>query len=319
MTTRPILITGGSGFIGRHLTKRLLERGDRLLLLSRPNSVLPSMNCELVQRIDCFTWTSSNIKRVLEPYDFKYVFHLASYGVNPNDRDDHMAYRLNTLIPQCLVSLAAERNSGMLMTGSCSEYAIPHNDNLLTETHPLTKGRSVYGFTKAEGGARALTKAQLSKVSFTLLRLFNVYGAGEASHRLLPHLHHRLTQGKPALLSPGLQVRDFVYINDVIDALIATYERTLSPSCLHTPTSLNICSGIGSTVREFAETVADVLKADRSLLHFNSVPVRDGESHRLVGCPNKARSELNWSTKYALRQGVSDAISNMILLGSEAR
>ena len=113
------------------------------------------------------------------------VFHLAAYGVKPNHRDIDEMLRINVELSALLAQLCSEWRSRMVMAGTFSEYRGPSTQDLLLEDSPLEQGK-LYGSSKAAGGLVASAIANSSGVSFRLLRLFKVYGAGEASHRLLP-------------------------------------------------------------------------------------------------------------------------------------
>jgi nucleoside-diphosphate-sugar epimerase len=105
------------------------------------------------------------------------------------------------------------------MTGTFSEYRSPSNRVLVLEDSSLEQVK-LYSLSKAAGGLMAGAIARSGGAGFRLLRLFKVYGAGEAPHRLLPTLVSGLAKPERVAISAGTQVLDFVYINDVIEAMV---------------------------------------------------------------------------------------------------
>ena len=112
-------------------------------------------------------------------------------------------------------------------------------------------------------------------VEFAWCRLFYLYGEGEDERRLVPYLRAKLEAGKPAELSSGEQIRDYL---DVGDAGRMIAEAALGP--VQGP--VNICSGIPVTIRQFAERIADEF-GRRDLLRFGARPENLTDPPRVVG------------------------------------
>src|SRR5580704_9817723 len=195
------LVTGASGFIGAHLVARLLSEGSNVTVLARPSSVLPAEWRDRVRIIACDDFSESNLRRLVD-IPIEAVFHLAACGVKPNQRGSDEMLRVNIELPAVLVRLCAEWRAGMVMAGTFSEYRSPFTQDLVTEDSPLEQGK-LYGSSKAAGGLMASAIAHNSGVGFRLLRLFKVYGAGEAPHRLLPALVSGLAKGERVAMSAG--------------------------------------------------------------------------------------------------------------------
>ena len=163
----------------------------------------------------------------------------------------------------------------------------------------------LYGSSKAAGGLMASAIAGSNCTGFRLLRLFKVYGAGEAPHRLLPALVHGLSRGKRVAISAGTQVRDFVYVDDVVEAMLRADVHCQEKGGGAT---WNVATGRAHTVREFAEQVVAEMNADVSLLGFGAIPMRRDEEPWLVGSPDRLRSELGWQPSIGVEDGVRAAV-----------
>jgi nucleoside-diphosphate-sugar epimerase len=300
------LVTGATGFIGRHLVDRLLALGASVSVLVRPGRDLPASWRGRVAVIECSDLTLTGLRRAVAGHSFASVFHLAAYGVPPTARDPDLTMRVNVELPGALVRLCRERGANLVMTGTFSEYAPPAGRARLTEQSPLQSGK-IYGSSKAAGGLLATALAAELGVRFRLLRLFKVYGAGEAPHRLLPSLIASLRQGRRVALSAGTQVLDFVYVKDAVDACVRADADMAAPTRPASAT-WNVCTGKGHSVRAFASTVAQVLGAPNELLGFGEIPMRPDDEPWLVGSPERMHAETGWRTGYDLDTGIRDAV-----------
>ncbi|WP_024517822.1 NAD(P)-dependent oxidoreductase [Bradyrhizobium sp. Tv2a-2] len=304
MPAANVLVTGASGFIGAHLVARLLSEGSHVTVLARPSSVLPKEWHDRVSVVACNDFSENGLRRLLrEPLDT--VFHLAAYGVRPNHRDIDEMIAINVGLPDALVRLCADWRARMVMAGTFSEYRSPSSRDLLTEASPLEPGK-LYGSSKAAGGLMAGAIANSGGTGFRLLRLFKVYGAGEASHRLLPALVDGLAKQERVAISAGTQVLDFVYIDDVIEAMLRADAHCREKGGIAT---WNVATGRAHSVREFAERVAAAMNAHPSLLGFGTIGMRKDDEPWLVGSPDLLRSELGWQPSIGLDEGVRAAVA----------
>jgi nucleoside-diphosphate-sugar epimerase len=303
MSTASALVTGASGFVGAHLVTRLLSEGSRVTVLTRPSSGLPAEWRDRVRIIACDDFSESKLRRLLDA-PVETIFHLAAYGVRPNHRDIDEILRINVALPAVLVRLCGEWQARMVMAGTFSEYRSPQTRELLSEDSPLEQGK-LYGSSKAAGGLMASAIANSGGIGFRLLRLFKVYGAGEAPHRLLPALVSGLAKRERVAISAGTQVLDFVYIDDVVEAMLRADAHCREIGGTGT---WNVATGRAHSVREFAECVAAAMKADASLLGFGTIDMRKDDEPWLVGSSDLLRSQLGWQPSIELDEGVRAAV-----------
>lgn len=258
------LVTGSTGFVGGHVLRHLLDRGERLRLVSRDANahdadVLGRDGVEVVTTSDCFAesaewWASTceNIDRIL---------HLAWY-VNPSDylvSDRNLACVEGTFaLAQGAVAAGVRRFVGI---GTCFEYDL--EAGRMTTLTPL-KPTTLYAAAKV--ALYQLLKEYFRKyeLSFAWCRLFYLYGEGEDPRRLVRYVRDRLEAGEPVELTSGNQVRDFTDVADASGDIIGVLDSDqVGP--------VNICSGNGVTVREFVEGIADEY-GRRDLLRFGARP-----------------------------------------------
>lgn len=305
MLVRKVLVTGASGFIGGHLVDRLIADGAAITVLARSHASLPARWSGRVQAVVCEDWSMPGLRRALPAFACDTVFHLAAYGVLPGDRDADAMIRINVELPATLVRLCADWNARLVMAGTFSEYMKPASNEPRTELSPLEPYK-LYGSSKAAGGLLASAIAKDIGVGLRVLRLFKVYGAGEASHRLLPALVQGLSQRRRVEMSPGTQVLDFIYIDDVIEALLRADDHVRDHGAIST---WNVATGQGNSVRRFAELVAAAMDADSSLLGFGEIAMRKDDEPWLVGDPRLMRSQLGWYPQIDLKTGIRAAVT----------
>jgi nucleoside-diphosphate-sugar epimerase len=194
------------------------------------------------------------------------------------------------------------------MTGTFSEYRSPSSRVLVLEDSSLEQVK-LYSLSKAAGGLMAGAIARSGGAGFRLLRLFKVYGAGEAPHRLLPTLVSGLAKPERVAISAGTQVLDFVYINDVIEAMVRADAHCREKGGIAT---WNVATGRAHSVREFAEQVAAAMNANPSLIGFGAIDMRKDDKPWLVGSPDRLRSELGWQPSIGLEHGVRAAVAALL-------
>jgi nucleoside-diphosphate-sugar epimerase len=301
MAVKSILLTGTTGFIGRHMAAHLKRSGHNVVSLQRSTETVPGVDETLL--VPGFDVAAIAMK--LRDRRFDWLVHLAGYGVSPADRDPETMFRINVGVTQWLLHEASTWPAkAAFVAGSGSEYDTTTAAQPITEEQQLECFK-IYGASKAAGSICALATASAHDLPIAVGRIFGVFGPGEPSHRLLPTLFRALSRREGVALSAGHQLRDLLYVDDVIAAahqLIEKVEQTGNQIVV------NISSGAPITIRSFAEMTCDEFGAPRSLLGFGDVPLRNDETMCFSGDPTRLMRLTGWQPRFDLRSGIRRSI-----------
>jgi UDP-glucose 4-epimerase len=301
-------VTGATGFIGSVLVQRLVADGVAVTCLVRARTRSPGTLAALdgARVIELPSVSTAQLNAALDGVSADVVFHLASYGVRQADRDAAQLVEGNvSFLCNLLDATSSWPMQRFIYSGTCAEYGFPVQEGVpIPETHGL-RPASMYGAAKAvaflAGGALA---ARLS-APFVALRLFGAFGVHEAPLRLAPFLIRHLIQDQPVALTPGDQVRDLLYEDDVADALIAA----ASGGAVHPGTVYNVCSGRAIRVREVGEMVARALGKPLGLLRWGARPHRADEPRWQVGDNRRFTAATSWRPRITVQEGLERMIA----------
>jgi nucleoside-diphosphate-sugar epimerase len=292
-----VAVTGSNGFVGARLVGRLVSRGVRVHALVRPESRAQRPLPEGAER-HVLPTAPRELEALLARLAPRVIVNLATYGVAPQETDWETMLDANLGFLTRLLVACEKTSIRVVHTGSCSEYARiekPERASEDTPCHPSTP----YGAAKLAATEWGRALAERIDVPFVTLRLFGVYGPGESPHRIIPAVSTRLRRGENVPLSPGAQVRDLSYVDDVADALIRATELELPNGAVY-----NVCSGRGVSIREVSLRVAEALGASPDRLIFGAYEMRPGEQDWLVGDETRYEAVSGWKATTTLEQGI---------------
>jgi nucleoside-diphosphate-sugar epimerase len=259
-----IALTGATGFVGSQILKALLARGMRVRALVRDPEKLGSAlqanpDLDIVTTRDLFAETEDRLADLLSGTNT--LVHAAWYA-EPGKyltAERNLDCLMGTLaLARAFASAGGQRFVGL---GTCAEYDV--DAGMLRVETPL-KPNTLYAACKASTYLLLSQTLAVAGLAFAWCRLFYLYGEGEDPRRLVPYIHRQLSQGEPAELTSGRQIRDFLDV-EVAGRMIADIALSDHEG------SANICSGVPVTVRQLAEEVADTY-GRRDLLCFGARP-----------------------------------------------
>lgn len=297
---RRAAVTGGTGFVGANLVRRLLADGWQVDLLLRPGHATwrlppasPALAAHLVDLTDVAA--TQRLLRRLRP---AHVFHLAAQGAYSWQTDAAEILSTNLLATRGLALAAVEAGvESLVHAGSSSEYgrkAQPPPEDALPEPE------SDYAIAKLAATQFCRQLARRSGVRMPTLRLYSAYGPWEEPRRLVPALLvHGLEGEWPPLTDPAT-ARDFVWVGDVVDALL------LAAACpLADPGAVfNIGTGRQTRLAEIVALVRDVLGIGAEPA-WQTMPGRAWDTDAWQAEPSRAWRELGWVARTGLREGLA--------------
>ena len=295
-----ILIVGGGGFVGANLTRRLIDLGYDVHLIWKRSSN-PWRLKDVKQKIKFHIVNIQNKKALTTVVKKIYptaIFHLASHNAYRNQEDIEKI--INTSINGTLNLLLASKDipyKVFVNTGSSSEYGFKKNP---MKENDFLEPISFYAAAKA--GQTLLCQAfafQYNKPIVTL-RPFSVYGQYEQNDRFIPTIIRAVIEKKPIKLTEGKQRRDFIYIDDMVNA----YVKLLKKGDKLKGKILNI-----GTEKEYAndEIVKMLFKISNkeTAIEKGKFPKRIWDSPHWVADISNAKKLLNWRPVYSLEKGLT--------------
>ena len=289
-----VIVTGSTGFIGSHLVRALLARGDEVAVLVRPETDRWRLQ-GVADRLLILETTSRDMQLMAADFAPDTTFHLAWAGVHGASRDDahHLAANLRHTVD---VIELAEKAGCRTIVGLGSQAEFGPSAGIIDERTPA-QPTTVYGIGKLAAGLVVEHTAASHGMRGVWLRLLSAYGPMDEPSYLIPYMIRELLAGRPPMLSSGAQPHDTLYCLDVAEALRAA---AISERCRGTYV---LAAGEDISVREIAE-VAQELVAPTLALEFGSPAAHPGwrGSHR------KLTEDTGWSPSTPLRVGLGETV-----------
>jgi len=282
-----VFVTGGAGFIGTHLCKKLASLHKVTVYDNFSNS--NKENFPTLENVTLIVGDISNNSKLLDSMkNHDVVIHLAAKTdvidsiINPDD-----TFQTNVQGSQNVLDSCKFNNiSKIIVISSASVYQ--NSDKPVNETS-IVEPLSPYGQSKLD-----MEKITMqSKIDYTILRLFNVYGDGHTSG-VITNFKKNILENKPLIIfGDGKAIRDFIHIDNVIDAIILSIQSTSG--------IYNIASGNGTNISDLAKLFIQLSGKNSEIIHKSA---RDGEIIYSVANITKSKKELGFYTKIPLNAGL---------------
>jgi nucleoside-diphosphate-sugar epimerase len=301
VSTDRYLVTGASGFIGRHLVRHLAGRGD-VMALVRPRQGLDALDStQLSVRYSAIDVRDSHaVARSLEQFRPTVIFHLAAWGVAPGAHapGDLMSVNIQgtyNILNAMLGTPSAER---LVVAGSWFEYGPSIADGPPRFPRPSSE----YGLSKLSATRLVQSFAQEAGVSALVLRPFQVYGPNEASHRLIPYVMDRARQQQPIELANPGALKDWVFVGDVVEA----FDR--AGSVHGKGEAIDIGTGVLTAVADVVRMVLDEVGSDELAVRSSGSQspdrARSGAAETL-----QAEQLLGWKATTPVAAGIKTTVA----------
>jgi nucleoside-diphosphate-sugar epimerase len=287
-----ILVTGGVGYLGRNLTSQLIQNGCNdvhSIDIESTEEKNPNITFHQVNLLD-----TSSLSDIIKNINPTLVYHLAA-NLN-RSRDFSNVKQLMDINFTGTVNLLRALED------------IPYNNFVFTSTSEVYGGKAInppfketddfipaspYSLSKYCAEVALKTFSELKGKEYTILRVFNFLGSNMPANFFPSQLKEKLNLNEDFPMTLGEQIRDYLYLSDVIEALVLAGVTDKKNQVY------NVCSGHGISIRELAENAKMILDS-KSNIQFGAIPYRHNEVWNMVGDNSKIKNCFGWSQKHSI-------------------
>jgi len=287
-------VTGASGFVGQHCLAPLLARGFEVHAVS--SQARPATADVTWHRSDLLT--SPGAADVVRALGASHLLHLAWYVVPGKLISATENYGWVTSSLELLRQFAA--HGGKRFVGCGSAYEYDWNYGYCSERLTPATPNTVYGSCKQALNLMVQAVAEQAGLSAAWGRAFFLYGPHEQQDRLVASVIRAVLRGEPAKCSHGRQIRDYMHVQDVANAMVALLDSDVSGP-------VNIASAQATTLREIVLTIGRLLERP-DLIHLGAIPARANDAPLVVGDNTRLLQEVGWTQVFELEPGLKDTI-----------
>jgi nucleoside-diphosphate-sugar epimerase len=289
LTGRTVLVTGGSGFIGGRLVARLEEAGATVHVISRR----PRAEDGAVRWHRANLEEIDDIRRAVSSVLPDVVFHLAG--------ETRAARALELVLPTFRINLQGTVNVLTATAEACPGARVVLAGSLEEPMSGEERVSSPYAASKIGARAYARLFGETMGLAVGVLRVFMVYGPGQRDlQKLVPYVILSLLRGEPPRLTSGLREVDWIYVDDVVDAFVASATTDVVVSA-------DVGTGEAVSIRTLVNRLVEIVESPLEP-EFGSMPDRPFEQVRIADV-DAAESALGWRSKIPLGEGLRRTVA----------
>ncbi len=301
------IITGGAGFIGHHIVERMVSEGYSVLVIDdlrracrRGLRVLRELGV-VIEKIDVTDY--ERVRSVMMRFKPDYTIHAAALiDVEESIEKPNLYMHVNAEGTASVAKASVEAGvEKIVYLSSAAVYGHPKHLPV-DEEHP-TNPISPYGASKLAGEYVLKTICMNNSVKHVILRLFNVYGPGQDPESpysgVISRFIHKALRGEPLVIyGDGMQTRDFIYISDVVDAVILSMHKGSGV--------YNVGSGCRVRIIDLARSIIGILNSSSRITY---APPRPGDVRDSQACIERICRELGFKPKVDLTSGLKMTVA----------
>ena len=289
-----ILITGGTGFIGFHLIKKLKKKFNIISLSSKK----PKINRDVkgVKYIQCDVFKKKLLCKKLNKIKIKYIINLAGYIDHSNKKKTYQSHYHGC---KNLIDYFSDKNIKLfLQIGSSLEYGKqkpPHHERM--NCYPT----ATYGKSKLKSTNYIIHSSKKYNFPYVILRLYQIYGPNQSVNRLIPIVIKSCLQNKKFKCSSGIQIRDFLYVDDLVN---------LINKIIFSSKKLSGIFNVGSRNPVQVKNVIKLIrkKINKGHPQFGKISMRKDEMKKYFPNLDKISKYVSWRPETPLNKGLDKTI-----------
>jgi UDP-glucuronate 4-epimerase len=302
-----VLVTGAAGFLGSTLVDRLLTEGRSVVGLDsfdpfypeeqKRQNLIAATECPEFHLVRCDIRDIDAVDRLFRDRQFDAVVHLAALaGVRPSLERPALYADVNVHGTSVLLEAAMNHGCRRVVFASSSSVYGERDDGPFRETDPVERPISPYAATKRAGELVAHTFHHVADLSITCARIFTAYGPRQRPDLAIRKFAERMLAGIPVpVFGDGQSIRDFTYVDDLIDGLVRALDRDLGFAIL------NLGNGRSVSVLEVIELLEESLKVSAQI---EWLPAQTGDVSRTWSDTAAAREALGFEPKVSIEEGI---------------
>ena len=286
---RCVLVTGATGFLGSRLLLNLVKKGYNVIVLKRSFSNTWRIKDALSQT-KSYDIDKIDIERVFNENEIEGIIHLATdYGRKNSNDVIHQMFKANIELPTELLALGTK-----------------YGTNFFINTHTYADNRyNLYSATKSAFMEIARFFVANYQVKFINMRLEYMYGERDDDTKFIPFVIKSILEGKEIRATKGEQKRDFIYVQDVVDAYLKVLDNLENFN--EEFMEFEIGTGKSISLKDFVSKIEEEI-GKRANIKWGAVPYRKNEIFDSKARIEKAKKYLRWDPKYDTCSGLKETI-----------
>jgi len=292
-----ILIVGGTGFIGYHLAKRSLQKSWKVSSIStKPPKKIRHL--KKVKYIICdITKKKLLEKKIKRSYD--YVVNLGGYV---NHQDKKKTFKSHYHGCKNLAEIFLKKNIiSFIQMGSSVEYGKAKSPQKESVKCNIKLNKSTYGKAKLLSSIYLQDLYKKKKFPSTILRLYLAYGPKQDVNRFIPIIIKGCLKNKKFSCSSGTQLRDFIHVDDVVNAIFKLFKSKNARGQI-----INIGSGKPKKIKTIIETIRQISKGGHP--QYGKIEFREDEISKLYPSIKKIKTIIDWKPNISFAKGLKSTI-----------
>ncbi len=298
MTKKHILIVGGTGFIGYHLSKRCLKNRWFVTSISTKQPLKSRFLRGVQYIIVNISKKKDLVKKLNKKYD--YIVNLGGHVDHSRKKKTYMSHYVGC--KNIVEALDLNYPKVFIQMGSSAEYG--NNKSPLKENSKCNP-TNVYGKSKLLSTKYLLNINKKKNFPIVILRLFQAYGPKQSINRIIPIAINGCINNEKFKCSSGVQFRDFVHINDLIDAIFLAFKNKTALGNI-----FNIGSGQPKKIKDVILFIKNYL--NKGFPQFGKIKMRRDEVIKNYADTRKVKKLLKWSPKISFKEGLISTINTYI-------
>lgn len=290
---KKILVVGGTGFIGYHLSKHCLKKGWKVTSFSK-NQPKEIRKLKLVNYIEGDLFFKKDLKKIKGNFD--YVVNLGGYVDHLNKIRTHNSHYIGC--KNLSIYFRKKKIKAFVQMGSSGEYGISNSPQKEIMT---CNPQAIYSKSKFLATKHLVDEYKKYDFPMTVLRLYQAYGEKQDTNRLIPIVINSCIDGKNFDCSDGKQYRDFLHVSDVVSAIIKSLESKKTKGQI-----FNLGSGVPINVKFIINFIKK--KIGKGQPKFGKLKLRKEESLKIYPDISKIKKTINWTPKVNFNQGIKRTI-----------